>query len=760
MLPLSGIVLCLAFILGLLMAGTTWGWLVVIVLGLVAALLRGQATRTSWLPFAWRMGPPPWLWLVAIGVAIGASFYLHIRLPYPNAFDISRVVTPLTSSTRLEATVIGEVKTFPRLTRSQKAQFQLQARKVTVASDPQRVRSLLYVTVSQKLAKPIHPGQTVEVSGLLYQPPRASLPKGFDFAQRLARQGIFVGLSGKQLQITDTGSRWGWWAVRQRIVRSQARFLGETEGPLVSAMVLGRRTVDLPNEIEDQFIQAGLAHALAASGFHVSLILAAVLALTRPLPLNQQAMIGSGVLIIFGALSGFAPSVLRAILMGIASLSALVAGRKTQPVGLLLIIAVILLVMNPLWVWDLGFQLSFLATFGLVMSVPTFMRILDWLPPRLATLVAVPLAATLWTLPLQLYRFGLVPVYGLVANILAMGFLVILTVGGFVSGLAAVLWPLLGSALAGLLYYPAHVLRILIAAVTQLPGSTLAVGTISLLQLIILYGLLLGVWLWPWGRKRWQLAIAMALVVIVIPVWQVQSNRWQVTLFDSVSPPIMVIEQPGATLLLNSGDERMVQQSLIPFLQRQGVNRIEVAIATSTWPRLQQGWQALLQRMPVTTLSAGIGEDANTLTQMLAATKSKLPVEMEPLQARQSVTIGQIEVQFLRTQPAIVLLKIQGKNWLLVTGGKASNPQAWLQTAQLPRIDVLWWVGQPGTWPDSLKPETIIDSSRADKSSSLDPAARPLPQAYWTLRDGAIRWTPENGFRTTVSPGDQTSEIF
>ncbi len=759
MLPFPSVVLCLAFILGLLTTGATWGWWAIILAGLMAATLRWLASRTTRFPFAWRTGPGVWLWLTAIVVGLFASFYLQIRVPQPSSADISRRVDRFTGS---EVMVTGTVKTMPRLTRSQKFQFQLQTNQVESDSTGGK----LYVTVPLKQANTLQPGQRVNVTGFLYRPRRASIPKGFDFADQLVRQGIFAGLSGQQIEVLDQHSTWGWWAWRQRIVKSQARYLGDSEGPLVSAMVMGGRAVDLPDEIHDRFIQVGLAHALAASGFHVSLILATVLALTRPLTERNQAAVGCGALILFGFLSGFTPSVFRAVLMGIAGLFALVASRKTQPVGLLLLIAVILLFINPVWIWDLGFQLSFLATFGLVISVPTFMRVFDWLPPRLATLIAVPLAATLWTLPLQLYRFGVVPVYGVLANILATAFLMVLTIGGFISGIVAIVLPPVGSVLAALLYYPAHGLILLVQGVAELPGSTLALGTISVLQLLILYGLLLSGWLWPWWEQRWQGLLATGLVVIILPIWQVQTNRFQVTLFDTVSPPIMVIQQPGATLLLNCGDRAVASQSVIPFLQRQGVNRVELAIATASWPQLQSGWQTLLHRIPVTTISAGVGKNTNAMTEMLAGERSKQKVEMRSLQLQQPITLGQVEITFLRTQPAVVLMRIKERNWLLVTG--QPNLSTWLETTSLPEIDVLWWVGKtPVRLPEQLKPEVIVFSNR-DRRRSLEippslatQASQKLaPQIFWTAREGAIQWTPEQEFRTTLSPGDQATEIF
>ncbi|NJN29866.1 MAG: ComEC/Rec2 family competence protein [Synechococcales cyanobacterium RM1_1_8] len=129
-------------------------------------------------------------------------------------------------------------------------------------------------------------------------------------------------------------------------------------------------------------------------------------------------MLGSGTLLGMLLLTGVQPSVLRAVLMGLGALTALVMRRKTKPLGALILTAVLLLLFNPLWIWDLGFQLSFLATLGLLVTVPPLMGRLDWLPTLFAGAIAIPLAATLWTLPLQLYHFGVAAPYGILVNLL------------------------------------------------------------------------------------------------------------------------------------------------------------------------------------------------------------------------------------------------------------------------------------------------------------------------------------------------------
>ena len=755
----TGLVLCLAIIVGLLFTAVPWGWLIIIGLGLIAALCRWQSTKQA-LPlfYPWRQGPSVRLWLMAIVAALIASAYFYIRFPYPGPQDISRIVQPQGRSDPV--TVVGKVTTLPRRTRSQKAQFQLEAQQVMQKADQRQssnktktVRGKLYVTLSPKRAKNLHPSQTVRVTGWLYRPKRATIPQGFDFATYLTRRGIFAGLSGKRVKIQSEGWPWGGWALRQRLVAAQAHWLGETEGPLLSAMVLGGRAVDLPFATRDAFVEVGLAHALAASGFHVSLLLALVLTLTRPLSDSQRFIVGTVVLLVFGTLSGFAPSVSRAVLMGFASLGALAADRRTQPVGLLLGATVILLALNPLWIWELGFQLSVLATLGLIVTVPSLTQRLDWLPPTIATLIAVPVAATLWTLPLQLYSFGVVPGYSLLANVAATPLLSAITIGGFISAMVGLIWPLAGSALAWLLQIPCSLLVALVTGISHLPGRTLALGTIAIWQLILLYGILIAVWLSPRWQQRWPLAGGLALVIVLLPVWQLQVQRFQVTVFERASPPMMVVQQPGATLVINGGDRFTASQTLRPFLQQRGMDRIDLAIATDTRFRFRAGWQELLQRFPITTLSPTSPRDLTAMTELIAQTETQLL----PLQLQETVTLGQVQATVLKQQPAVLHLQIGAKSWLMVNELPNSGQATWLRTADLPPSQIIWWSGSsiPVDLAQQLKPEVVILAARRVNREAIAQLQQTVPQLYWTERDGAIQWTPEAGLEATLPPGEQ-----
>jgi ComEC/Rec2-related protein len=130
-----------------------------------------------------------------------------------------------------------------------------------------------------------------------------------------------------------------------------------------------------------------------------------ILAITQKFSPKVRFSLGLLTLLIYLGLTGISPSVLRATLMGLAVLISLLTERQTKPLSVLLIVAILLLIVNPAWIFDIGFQLSFLATLGLLVTVPPLMERLNWMPPFFASLIAVPLAAMIWTLPLQLYVF-------------------------------------------------------------------------------------------------------------------------------------------------------------------------------------------------------------------------------------------------------------------------------------------------------------------------------------------------------------------
>ncbi|MBD1882575.1 ComEC/Rec2 family competence protein [Microcoleus vaginatus] len=850
----TGVIFCLAYILGLISTAVSWGRYGILALGIAAAIalpkLLRKFTKNSVkvtkkrrsrqkenaleepldareeLSLLEMLPRAKWVWAVAGLVAFLASVYFQVRSPQPAIDDISKLIPAGGNTQEVAVTVRGRVVSTPRLTRSGRAQFWLETDLVSeinggeggaVVNRP--VSGKLYVTVPLLQATGLYADNTIAVVGSLYKPQPPSNPGAFDFQAYLAREGAFVGLKGRQIDwtrekaiadVNRVNSQTAAFldpsgmqpskiqAMRQRIVRSQLSQLNVPEGPLISAIALGKQAVDLPYNIRDYFVQAGLAHAIAASGTQVSMVLALVLGLTRRFSKQLQFSFGVGALFLLVALTGFEASVCRAALMGFGTLFALVLSRQVKPLGLLLIAATILLLVNPLWIWDLGFQLSFLATLGLIVTTPPLMAKLDWMPPAIASIVVVPIAASLWVLPLLLYVFSVVSPYSILVNIIAAPLLWILSIGGMVSALAGLIFPPAGSILAQLLDYPAKGLIAIAQYFSQLPGNSVAVGQVSVFQLIAFYSLIC--WVWIGGRMKkeegrrkkeegrrkkeegrnkkgksrvislptfssaWILPLALVagISIIVLPAWHVQSSLFQVTLLATSGEPVLVIQDRGKVALINSGDENTVRFTVLPFLQQQGVNSVNFAIATHGHLGLSAGWGKLLERLPIKTFydnNAPKQIHRGNSQEFMTAVQSRQGVYF-PLETNSTVDLGSTRLQLVNAEIPVVEFLVGNRTWLLVGEMTPEAQKKLAATGTLKPAQVLWWSGKALTAEllGAVGPQVAIASADEIDPETAAQLRQSKTQIFWTGRDGALQWTPAGGFKTTLeSEENQTS---
>ncbi|MFQ4142536.1 ComEC/Rec2 family competence protein [Chlorogloeopsis sp. ULAP02] len=784
MIQASGVIICLGYILGLLFTAVPWGGAWVMLLGIVGAIIfrkrrlnpskARQKTPNTQLkantpPFV-LFSPHARVWLIAGALGLLATFYFQLRIPQPGTNDISKLVPAENNNQEQLFIVRGEIISTPRLTRSQRGQFWLEATQLDEVKNDQGaaaaskgVTGKLYVTVPILQATGLHPGQQVAVTGILYKPKPPSNPGAFDFQKFLQQEGAFAGFVGRLVNIlNDEQNQWGWWRIREQIVRSQVRWLGVPEGPLVSAMVIGSKAVDLPYYIRDAFVKAGLAHALAASGFQTSLILSVVLSLTKRFNRVLQVTLGSLALIIFLCLTGFQPAVLRAVVMGFAVLIGLGLKRKIKQLGLLLLAATLLLLFNPLWIWDLGFQLSFLATLGLIVTVPPLTKRLEWLPRTIASLIAVPLAATIWTLPVQLFVFGVVPIYSLILNIITTPFISVISIGGIINALTGLIVPNTENYLAGILYYPSHWLIKLVEFFSNLPGNSFAIGKIAVWQVLAVYGLIALVWIVRWWQKRWWLALLTAIGLVLIPGWYSANTLFRVTVLAAGEEPVMVIQDRGKIALVNSGDEGTGRFTIVPFLQQQGVNKIDWAIASNFQPDSNNGWLEVLQSLPIKVFYDYFSPSESTITsQIIQQEVQKQKGFYQPVSVGQTVGTNSIVVQYINNGLPILQMQIQGQTWLLVGNLKPVEIRRLVKTGQLPRPQVLWCPGESfKELVVALQPQVAITSNTNIDQKALSELSKDQTRLYITGKDGAIQWTLNGDFETFIQGTENKTSVL
>ncbi|MDX1976281.1 MAG: ComEC/Rec2 family competence protein [Pseudanabaenaceae cyanobacterium bins.68] len=743
------LLLCIAFIGGGF-AQNWWERLVLLFLVAIAALVTGLAGRRSG-----SATPKWWLWLLMAALATASSLYLEWRIPIEQSTDIARFA-PLA-----RAVVTGKVTSNVTTTRSGRAKFNLEVTKLKSAPDRQ-VTGSLYVTVALPQATGLRPGQELELRGSLYRPSAAKNPGGFDFKAYLGRQGIFAGLTAQQVKFIGDPPRFGGWWIRQRMAEAHVLGAGVPHGSLLSALILGNRAVDLPNDVKDTFVRVGLAAALAASGFQVSLILGSVLLVCRSLSPWQQFGIGMAALCLFLLLTGVSPSVLRAVVMGTGTLVGGVIGRKSRPILGLAIAAVILLIYQPLWLYDLGFQFSFLATLGLLVAATPIQEYFSFLPPILAAALSIPIAAYVWTLPLQLFVFGKVSPYSILANVLTTPLVSFATIGGVISGILGVIFVPLGALATWLLFFALVLIIAIARMIESLPGAVSSLGTIALWQLLIAYGLLVGVAAIPGlqRQRRWIPVMAAMIIILFVPGIVERQQLSRLTILAIEDLPLMLIQDQGKNILINSGKRQTAEFTVLPLLQREGINQLDLAIATGS--QITDGWQRIsqqgikIQRLvlsPNTKLSAANRELEQRGT------------EISPLnQAEVLNPSANFAVELISKTPTAIAITTGSSRWLFLDH---ADLQAQNQLLQQPGL--LTKLPAQYLWSNNLelssrllqvvKPEALISSRTNLPEPLLDRLQSANVRLYWTARDGALEWSAATQLRSLREAEDTASPL-
>ena len=579
----------------------------------------------------------------------------------------------------------------------------------------------------------MYPGQTLIIEGNLYKPKSPQNPGAFDFKKYLAKQGSFSGLKGDKIIFTGEANLWGWTNLRHRIINGFTNALGDENGLVISSMILGRRAVDLPPETRDLFVNLGLSHILAASGFHVALLLGIVFWLTQSLPPMKKLIIGVIILLFYVGLTGIQPAILRASLMGIAILISQILERKTNTLGALLLAGFLLLIFNPLWIWDLGFQLSFLATFALLVTSPFIERKLDFLPPKLSAMIAVPVAVSIWTSPVIMYVFHSFSFYVIPFNILVTPIIMLLITGGIISAIFILIIPTLGIQIAKILFWPLEILLESAQKIPQFTLSAFAVGQISLITLIIIYSILITIWLNKKWQKHWKIGALIIIGLIIIPIIYKNLTVFRITILQGNKNPMIVMQNRGEVTLINIGNESALKYTLSPFLSQQGINKINTVILTNNQDR--HSLSIIENKIKI-----------NSIFYLFDDQKS----DNNHQRIEESSTI----IKAINQKADILQWQIKDKHWLWIDGHN-QDPQS-ISLNFNHSLDVLVWSGKKLSrdWikiVKQYKPKFLIISTNYLPRFIKKELAKENIKWYSIQEDGPIQWTPKRGIQPLLN---------
>ncbi len=619
-----------------------------IISGGIAALCAGI---TAWL--VWRQSRFTWIAAGVLFLSLGLlRGYGAMHMP---AADISH-------RARTEVSVRGTVLEEPAVTQDETGVWHI---RYTIAVDsvvqprdkksgqtaPQPASGHMYIYAQAQTAEKAQAASAVQIGDRMKANGKVRSPHGYqnpgqiNTKMLLRSQGITASLAtgkrGPTIEARDDDEVSLADRMQRRIVRirqhyrdSMTAVMPKEDAAAIFAMLFGGYGGIKP-ELLEAFTTTGIVHILSVSGSHISL-LAAVVAWFGTMLRWPRMIQAAGVIVaisVYSVLAGCVPPVIRSALMGGLTFVALALDREKDARRILLLTGLVMLLVSPLLLYNISFQLSFLATAGLLYLAPGMRRWMlvhhwgEWLAGGLS----ITLAAQASTLPVLAWYFNQLSLSSLLANVVVVPIVEFIIVVGLLAGVVAFLLPFIGrlifafdDLLLGLVFE-------LTKVIAGLPGAMLYFPSLSL-GWSVLYYMVLAIPFLPaeyrerlckglHRHRRPATVLALAAMVAVLG-WRLARPAELTVHFIDVGQGdcALVITPGGHAFLFDTGGTRtgfdVGTRIDVPYLLHYGVRRVDAIFLSHCHEDHAAGAGGILARLPVGhvyTASEGLAAYARSM---------------------------------------------------------------------------------------------------------------------------------------------------
>lgn len=359
-------------------------------------------------------------------------------------------------------------------------------------------------------------------------------------------------------------------------------YAGENYG-ILKALILGDKS-SIDDGTYEIFSSSGIAHILSVSGLHVGFIVALMVFLLNKFKVSSKVQFFSSAifLLLYCTICGFASSVVRASVMSLCFMLSMLTGEKSDGLSNLGLAGTILILLNPLSVYNIGFQLSFLAVLGIMLLISPLEMLLSkiHLPKVIGSSIAVTISAELATLPVVSSVFGSLPKFSIVINLVLLPLFSIYFSVLFVAFLINIFLPL------GVIYVPLSYCFNLFTAVS---GFFASLGSIKLKQMnyviiLIYYILLLIISKFTIStNKSKQTACVVAIIMIFASVvFNPTDQNNSLMIFKNYDGTMLYHSASGSYYLILNDVDEYDAYDLKQALYTQNILKINCLILTNT----------------------------------------------------------------------------------------------------------------------------------------------------------------------------------
>jgi competence protein ComEC len=297
------------------------------------------------------------------------------------------------------------------------------------------------ILISASLSKNLEYGDKISIKGKLKKPENFESEQGieFDYINFLQKEEIFYQMSFAQIEIIESRNSFFkklFW-LKTIFMSSINKIVPSPEAELVGGILLGLKS-SLGKELEIDFRRVGLIHIVVLSGYNITIIAVAILAILFFLPINFRLATGMVAIGLFAVLVGGGATVIRACIMSIIAILAKLFHQNYDVNKALFLAGFIMIFINPdILVYDPSFQLSFLATFGLINFSEKIKNFLKIMPEKfgLKEIVVATIATQIAVFPLLAKMMGEISVVSLIVNVIVLPTIPLAMLLGFLTGI-------------------------------------------------------------------------------------------------------------------------------------------------------------------------------------------------------------------------------------------------------------------------------------------------------------------------------------
>lgn len=506
----------------------------------------------------------------------------------------------------------------------------------------------------------------------MIKPYLPSYPGQFNYQKYLLQKGVayIIYINDKKITVInrsrDLSFRKAIFNMRKSIMSFFDRTLYSDSSKLISSIVLGEKNI-LSENLNEAFIKTGTLHIIAASGFNVSILITFCFFMGNVFSSKKALVCILSILLItvYTALCDFSPSIVRAAILGIFIMIGIVFDREKDSTHLFLLSAFLILLFRPLWLFDIGFQLSFVSCLGIIFITPIVMKKLSIVPKYLNSLISISVGAQLFLFPILIYYFGKISSIFLISNIMLIPIVEFLmplslvhiilcsTLNIFTPVTSFFCWVLSLSFLK-IIYF-----------LSKAPFSLLYLARPGYLTFILFYGFVF-VLLFGYYQSKKGLLLKIILCCLCISIFLAaalklnNSNNLTVTFLNAKGGECVFIQAPSnKTILIDAGGRYLFKnyfydcadKTILPYMRQLGIRRLDMVIISHPHNDHMGGLFGLLQKdMPIKAVAGSFDREKNIISQKALKLMNIKNIKYMPLKSGDIIEVTK-DIKFFVLYP-------------------------------------------------------------------------------------------------------------